>query len=138
MANSSKDEAKVVPVVLGEVLEDLERYIEEFGPNHDKVAETWNSLGLIRLHMQRDGHAAVQCHKEALKIYRLDESAASRMKIAVTLSDLGSCYERTQNQVLALAVYQEALALVESSSDEPHNACVVLFIGRAIARLQRR
>uniref|UniRef100_A0A7S1D2E4 Kinesin light chain n=1 Tax=Cyclophora tenuis TaxID=216820 RepID=A0A7S1D2E4_CYCTE len=97
-------------VVLRQVLDDLRRYRRDLGENHEKVAETWNSLGLIRLHMQRDPEAALGCHQEALKIFR---KKTANLAMAITLNDLGYCYERLNQREQALEIYKEAVDLLK-------------------------
>ena len=97
-------------VVLRQVLDDLHRYRRDLGETHEKVAETWNSLGLIRLHMQRDPEAALGCHQEALKIFRKKKAS---MAMAITLNDLGYCYERLNQNEPALEIYKEAVELLK-------------------------
>eukprot|EP00540_Astrosyne_radiata_P021483 CAMPEP_0116839464 /NCGR_PEP_ID=MMETSP0418-20121206/9786_1 /TAXON_ID=1158023 /ORGANISM="Astrosyne radiata, Strain 13vi08-1A" /LENGTH=143 /DNA_ID=CAMNT_0004469587 /DNA_START=96 /DNA_END=527 /DNA_ORIENTATION=+ len=99
-------------VVLRQVLDDLHRYQRDLGEWHEKVAETWNSLGLIRLHMQRDAEAALGCHQEALKIFRKQDAPLS---MAITLNDLGYCYERLGKREDALNIYKEAVDLLRKS-----------------------
>jgi tetratricopeptide (TPR) repeat protein len=129
-----RDSAVNNPAVLLPVLEDLCRFRDELGPNHVKVAETWNSLGLIRLHMQHNESAAIKCHEEAIKIYRMNEVSA--LQLAVTLGDLGACYERVCEPEHALGIYQEALHLLAVSKVSPSHR-VTLSIVRSIARLKR-
>jgi tetratricopeptide (TPR) repeat protein len=77
--------------VLSEIKSFQNRDFEHCEESAD-LAELGNALGLIRLHMQRDAGEARNCHEEALRIYRTicDED---RVSVAVTLDDLGSCYE---------------------------------------------
>jgi hypothetical protein len=133
-SDSSKDVRP--PVVLHQVLADLVRFTEELGPNHVKVAETWNSLGLIRLHMQQNVNAAVKCHKEALVIYRFNADALT-LDIAVTLADLGRCYERLNDCTQALQKYQEAVDLMQNDPSIRQNHSVVESVRRSMARLRR-
>jgi tetratricopeptide (TPR) repeat protein len=122
------------PAVLLPVIEDLCRFRDELGPNHVKVAETWNSLGLIRLHMQHNESAAIKCHEEAIKIYRMNDLSA--LQLAVTLSDLGGCYERACRPERALGIYQEALHVLVVSKVSPSHRMTQSII-RSIARLKR-
>jgi hypothetical protein len=122
------------PAVLLPVLEDLCRFRDELGPNHVKVAETWNSLGLIRLYMQLNESAAIKCHEEAIKIYKMNEGSA--LQLAVTLADLGACYERVCEPEHALRIYQEALQLLVVSKVSPSHR-VTQSVVRSLARLQR-
>lgn len=122
------------PVVLKTVLEDLRRYTDELGSDHIKVADAWNALGLIRLHMQGDTLSAVECHEEALRIYR--SGPTEGMQVAVTLNDLGACYERAQDVERALEVYQEALSLMKEAEVSRKNR-ILASTERAVARLLR-
>ena len=124
------------PLVLKQVLADLLRLTEELGPTHLKVAEVWNSLGLIRLHMQRNVQAAVKCHQEALAIFRCNQES-STVDIAVTLNDLGRCYERLDYQQEALQTYEEAVAMICKDTSIQKTHTVVESLNRAVARLRR-
>lgn len=148
-----------LPVGLEQVLRDLKVLSSEFGHNHLKVAETWNTLGLIRLHMQKDACSSIRCHEEALRIYRLrlsvmpansdpceddddydvEHSVRSmqqcRIDVAVTLADLGRCHERLDDFDRALRLYKEALVYAASAATGKH---AFVSAERAIARLTRR
>lgn len=98
-----------------------------------KIAETWNSLGLMRLHMQKDIQAAKDCHQEALKII---EGTKFRMELSVTLHDLGYCYERLNQQEEALKNYKLALRVLEEehiSKEHPR----MIAVQRAVDRISR-
>jgi len=142
-------------VVLEEVLRDLSQQISELGPNHLSVAETWNTLGLIRLHMQRDVLAALKCHQTALQIYQSHNnknnnsssassssssssisSSVTPLQLAVTLNDLGKCLERNDQREEALEKYLEAQRYMRQAN-RSHKDIVATSIDRAIARLQR-
>jgi tetratricopeptide (TPR) repeat protein len=97
------------PIVLPAALDELGRLIAVHGPRHESVAEAWTSIGLIRLHMQRDALAALKCHQRALEVYK--SIHASQTKLAIALSDLGMCYERLGNRTKALDAYRGALEL---------------------------
>jgi tetratricopeptide (TPR) repeat protein len=99
----------VEPIVLPAALDELGRLIAEHGPRHETVAEAWTAVGLIRLHMQRDALAALKCHHHALEVYK--SIHASQTKLAITLNDLGMCYERMGNRKRALDAYRGALEL---------------------------
>lgn len=131
---SDRDSGVNNPAVLLPVIADLFRFTDELGPNHIKVAETWNSLGLIRLHMQHNVSAAIKCHEEAIKIYKMNEVSA--LQLAVTLGDLGGCYERIGEPEHALVIYQEAFQLLKVSAVSPSRR-VIQSITRSIARLKR-
>ena len=130
---------------LDSVLADLERFqmssssrslddrSDEAVDETKKLAETWNSLGLIRLHMQKDAPSAKDCHVEALQIF---ERNRQRMDMAITLIDLGYCYERLNQQEDALRQYQHALTVLEEervSKDHPR----MMAVQRAISRITR-
>jgi tetratricopeptide (TPR) repeat protein len=131
---SDRDSEVDNPAVLLPVIEDLCRLTDELGPNHVKVAETWNSLGLIRLHMQRNESAAIKCHEEAIKIYKMNEVSA--LQLAVALGDLGACYERTGEPEQALGIYQEASQLLGVSEISSSHR-MAQSIMRSIARIKR-
>ena len=133
--SDSSDDAER-PLLLKQVLADLIRLTDELGPGHIKVAETWNSLGLIRLHVQRNVQAAIKCHKEALSIYTGSKDG-STVDIAVTLNDLGRCYERLNDQAKALESYERAEELVLNDSSIRKTHSVVESVKRSVARLRR-
>lgn len=132
----SSDNEYFKPKVLGPVLSDLERLREELGPDDVKVAETWASLGLIRMHMQRITPAAIKCHEEALRIYR--KNGSPPMQVSITLNDLAACYERVGDMERALSTYQEALDTIQTASEVSPTHRIVQSITRSLARLQRR
>ena len=118
-------------VVLRQVLADMKRFRLE-GSAY-KVAETWNSLGLIRLHMQRDAQAAKECHEEALRIFR---DLGEKRCMAITLHDLGYCFERMEERELALQQYQEAIShLKEEKLAKTHPRMIATQ--RAVNRVLR-
>ena len=133
--SDSSDDGQQRPLVLKSVLSDLIRLTEELGPTHVKVAEIWNSLGLIRLHMQHNVHAAVKCHQEALSIYQ--RNASTTLDIAVTLNDLGRCYERLDEPVRALETYEKAAEMIRKDASVRKTHSVVESLNRAVARLRR-
>lgn len=119
--------------VLRQVLSDLFSCQEEYGSDHSKVAEAWNALGLIRIHMQHDAAAAKECHEQALRIYRVNIQTSD---IAVTLNDLGYCFEQLSQPEMAMKNYQEALLLLKEL-DLPDNNPRFLSVNRAVSRLSR-
>jgi tetratricopeptide (TPR) repeat protein len=123
------------PLVLKQVLADLIRFTKELGSTHQKVAETWNTLGLIRLHMQRNIKAAMKCHEEALSIYKA--TGGSTIDVAVTLNDLGRCYERLNDIEKALEIYERAECLIREDKTARQNHGVMDSLDRAVARLRR-
>ena len=124
------------PWALQQVQSDIARLTQELGPLHPKIAETWNSLGLIRLHVQNMIPAAIKCHEEALFIYRNNPNE-NCLAIAATLNDLGRCYERIEDTARALEVYQEAECLIERKESTGTFRCLLLSVRHAIARIQR-
>ena len=105
-------------VVLRQVLADMKRHRQS--GDSQKMAETWNALGLIRLHMQRDASSARECHEEALRILQQDDCNNKRL-IAITLHDLGYCCERMEERTDALSLYKEAISLLQQDDcDKSH------------------
>jgi tetratricopeptide (TPR) repeat protein len=95
-------------VVLRQVMADMKRH-RLAGASH-KVAETYNSLGLIRLHMECNPEAAKECHEQALRIFR---QLGEGKLVAITLHDLGYCLERMGERELALQQYREAIECLQ-------------------------
>mmetsp|Transcript_24585 Transcript_24585/g.67859 ORF Transcript_24585/g.67859 Transcript_24585/m.67859 type:complete len:169 (-) Transcript_24585:1535-2041(-) len=120
--------------VLKQVLHDLRDAQLRFGSSHQKCADAWNALGLIRVHMQCDAEAARRCHEYALKIFRQQQLAK---ETATTLNDLGYCFERLNLPEIALNNYQECLRILESENF-PENHPQLLSTRRAVSRMQRR
>jgi tetratricopeptide (TPR) repeat protein len=121
--------------VLRQVLSDLRDCQCEYGCQHGKVADAWNALGLIRLHMQRDAEAARQCHEHALRIYKENLQLT---EAAITLNDLGYCYEQLNQQESALKLYREAWKiLVNEKQLSDFHPCVI-SIQRAVSRIGRQ
>ncbi len=119
--------------VLHRVIVDLRTALHEFGNNHNSVAEAWNALGLVRVHMQRDAEAARICHEEALRIYIKNQED---IETAVTLNDLGYCHEQLGEQEKALKLYEEALSLLAKVNvDESHPR--MISTRRAVHRIRR-
>jgi tetratricopeptide (TPR) repeat protein len=114
-SSSSSSEEDEENTLLVEVLHDLEQQRHDLGDSHVQVAETWNSLGLIRLHMQHNIRDAIECHERALRIYRKQQEEA-KQAMAVTLHDLGYCYERLGQRDRALQQYQEAMTILKNQN----------------------
>ena len=110
-----------------------ERIVECVNDNNRKLAETWNSLGLVRLHVQKNVQAAVQCHETALKLL---DGTPFQMEMAITRNDLGYCYERSDQPEDALQQYQLALRVLEEQHVSQHHARR-LSIQRGIDRILR-
>jgi tetratricopeptide (TPR) repeat protein len=119
--------------VLHRVVTDLRTAQHEFGSNHNSVAEAWNALGLVRIHMQRDVEAAQVCHEEALRIY---SENLQQTDTALTLNDLGYCHEQQGNPSVALDHYEKALRILSNMElDESHPR--VISTHRAVSRIRR-
>ena len=118
-------------VVLRQVLADMQRHRLE-GPSI-KMAEAWNSLGLIRLHMQGDAESARECHSEALRIVK---ELGDKRLLAITLHDLGYCFERMEERELALQQYKEAISTLQGENlDKTHPRMIATQ--RAMNRILR-
>jgi tetratricopeptide (TPR) repeat protein len=120
--------------VLNQVMRDLTIARRNFGDNDSHVADAWNALGLVRIHMQRDVPGARSCHEQALRIYQ-DQRLPK--ETAITLVDLGYCSERSERRDDALQKYQQALDILQLekiSDDHPQ----VMSTKRAISRMLRR
>ena len=120
--------------VLKQILHDLRDAQLRFGKHHQKCADAWNALGLIRVHMQQDAEAAKKCHEYALTIFRERQLAK---ETATTLNDLGYCYERLNLPEAALQNYQDSLRILESEK-LPESHPQVLSTRRAVSRILRR
>jgi tetratricopeptide (TPR) repeat protein len=121
-------------LVLGRVLEELKSAQHEFGGDDNAVADAWNALGLVRVHMQRDTKGAIACHEEALRIFIKN---GQRLEEAFTLNDLAYCYEQLGEPSTAIHFYEDALRIfVEEKLSEHHPK--VLSTYRALCRMGRR
>jgi tetratricopeptide (TPR) repeat protein len=119
--------------VLRRVMSDLRTAQHEYGNYHNSVAEAWNALGLVRVHMQRDAKGAKMCHEEALRIY---VSNKEHVETAITLNDLGYCHEQLGEHNQALQRYEEALTILSSLKlDESHPR--MISTRRAVYRVRR-
>lgn len=118
-------------VLLKKVVTDLRRFIADYGKSHEKVAEAWNSMGLIRLHLQQNTIEAKRCFEEAIRILENGDKAA----FAITLSDLGWCHERLKDHEKALLLYRKAKIILEDQEcSESHPTSV--SINRSLERLR--
>jgi tetratricopeptide (TPR) repeat protein len=109
------------------VLRDLKRWQTE--DNLEETAKAWGALGLIRLHTQHNPREAIRCHKEALRLCQ------DPIENAVTLNDLGLCFERLNQQDKALQTYKETSRLLDTHLSESHPT--KLAVERSLARLHR-
>lgn len=119
--------------VLRRVLSDLRVTQKEYGHNHGKVAEAWNALGLVRIHMQRNAQQALQCHERALNIFK-DNNMVT--EIAITMNDVAHCYEQLQQPQLAYDTYAEALLLMKQQGLSEYHP-IRMATSRALSRLTR-
>lgn len=136
--SKKKKEATSPPKIpfLQKILRDLEHAQRDYGNCHPKTAETWNALGLSRVHMQGDATGARICHEHALAIYR--DLGDMPQETATTLSDVGFCYERLELHEEALRKYEEALELFVADKSLGENHPQVLSTRRAISRMATR
>ena len=121
-------------LVLQRVVHDLKSAKIKFGDNHNSVADAWNALGLVRVHMQRDVKEALVCHQEAYQIFIQN---GQKEGIAFTLNDLAYCYELLGNHNKALSLHHEALSIFEETKMSEFHPKVV-STRAAISRIQRR
>jgi tetratricopeptide (TPR) repeat protein len=129
-----KEEEDTSNPVLCRVLADLRASQLEYGYNHSKVADAWNALGLIRVHMQRDAKAAKKCHEHALRIYK---DNLQLTETAIALSDLGYCCEQLPGQQeRASKLYLEALQILRELNLSDSHPCMI-STRRAVSRLRR-
>merc|ERR1719223_2320757 len=127
------DEESSSNPVLKQVLHDLRRAQMQFGTHHQKSADAWNALGLIRVHMQRDAEGAKQCHEYALTIFKEQRMPE---QTATTLNDLGYCCERLDLPEAALKNYKESLQILETENF-PESHPQVLSTRRAVSCIMR-
>jgi tetratricopeptide (TPR) repeat protein len=149
------DDEETSNPVLKQVLNDLKQAEQTYGSNHYIVVDSWNALGLIRIHMQRDVIGARKCHQHALNIIflhtqnnptkssPLSSSSSSSSstpssnslsrQTATTLTDLAYCDERLKRYDIALANYQKALEILTKELSENHPQ--VISTRRAVTRL---
>ena len=127
------------PIMLNSVLQELERCQKQ--GDVVQTAESWNALGLVRLHTQRNFEGAIECHETALRLLESFQSsstssASSSLELAVTLNDLGYCHERLSHPQQALECYGRAFEILQHSGmKESHPR--FLSVQRALARLNR-
>lgn len=120
--------------VLNQILHDLNLARKTCGDDDPNVADAWNALGLVRIHMQRDALGAKSCHERALRIF---QDQKLQLETAITLLDLGYCFERLERREEAMQKYQQALDILQAekvSEDHPQ----VMSTKRAMSRILRR
>lgn len=121
-------------VVVAKVLADLHRFRLSLGDSHVKTGEAWNSLGLIRMHMQQTPTEAKTCFEEALRIFQKNDD---RTSIAITLNDMGNCLERLHQHDAAYDAYNKAQEILQNEKfSESHPRLIATQ--RSMARLCRR
>jgi tetratricopeptide (TPR) repeat protein len=120
-------------MLLQSVLRDLETTKDQI-----KLAETYNSLGLIRLHMQKDPLGALECHTQAkellIRISNKEDDDVEEL-LAITYSDVGYCHERLSETDQAVIQYKLAQAKLSQvlSPDHPR----MISVQRAMDRVLR-
>lgn len=147
------------PTLIG-VLEDLQKahddHIRTGGESHTKLAEAWNSLGLVRLHTQKDASAALTCHEHALiilqqqhqhqlrqfadrtsNIFQQNQIQRNQTNQALTLQDIGQCLERLNDTSTALERYHDALRMFQVELGYSEDSHKVSSTQRAIDRICR-
>ncbi|MGK3736337.1 MAG: tetratricopeptide (TPR) repeat protein [Bacillariaceae sp.] len=129
-----RDEEESNNLVLKQILNDVRDAQTRYGRDHEKVADSYNALGLIRVHMQRDPEAARRCHEYALTIFREKQL---EKQVATTLNDIAYCYERLNLPCVALQHYEDSLRIFESEMISENNPQMI-STRRAILRMQRR
>lgn len=115
------------------VLNDLRSALRKKGNCHCDVGHAWNALGLVRIHMQKDVAKALESHQQALKIY---QDNSNHTETAVTLNDIGFCYEKMGQTGNALSCYQEALRLFKQAKFSKGHTRIIAT-ERGISRIQR-
>jgi tetratricopeptide (TPR) repeat protein len=108
----------------------LQEAHEEGSP--EKTAEAWNALGLVRLHTRQNPEGALECHEMSLRFCQDDP-----MSKAITLNDIGLCYERTMQCQKAIQIYQQALELLNDHMITESNHHCKQSLERTLARLLR-
>jgi tetratricopeptide (TPR) repeat protein len=132
--NSTTDVSnnKAPTMLLQSVLRDLETTKDQV-----KLAETYNSLGLMRLHMQKDPLGAMECHTQAkeLLLRHCNNEEDGVELLAITYSDLGYCHERLSETDQALIQYKLARTKLSQvlSPDHPR----MIAVQRAMDRVLR-
>lgn len=139
------------PLLLN-ALEELNRSLIE--GDVQKMAQSWNSLGLVRLHTQLDPHEAIRCHKNALQLLQtspsMDVTTTSHpsttivtgtnshaLELAATFHDLGLCYERLNDMNEAMKSYLHARDILSSKNLLIDSHPQTLALNRAIERIQK-
>ena len=98
-----------------------------------KLAESWNALGLIRIHMQQKTDEARKCHLRALEIYNKHKKN-NAVATATTLKDLGFCYEKLTQHGQAIKMYRDAVDILKGEKVPSDNLLLNATL-RSIARL---
>ena len=143
-ALASKRQCEETPVIeeactgnpyLNRVLADIKCFQENECCNKEALAEAWNALGLIRLHMQRNANEARKCHEQALRIYQSHQELS--VPTAITLNDLAFCYEQLSQIDRALETYNKALRMFKDLNMTESNIRVEATL-RSISRVCRK
>ncbi len=147
--------------LLAQALEELDRNLVK-GDRH-RMAQSWNSLGLVRLHTQLDILEAIRCHKNALQLLQSSSSspsssssssssfslsphhhhshddaraASDSLELATTFHDLGLCYERLNDTNQAMQSYLQARDILSSENLLMESHPQIIALNRAIDRIQ--
>lgn len=138
--------------LLLKALNELDQSLKE--GNQQRMAEAWNSLGLVRLHTELNPREAIRCHENALQLLRSSSSSLSSssseveqmvgtdscfpLELATTFHDLGFCYERLKDTTHALELYQAAKRILTKEHGILDSYPRLRALERSIERLQRR
>lgn len=144
--------------LLSKALHELDQSL--IAGDRQRMAQAWNSLGLVRLHTQLKPHEAIRCHRNALQLLlssssspttsttEEDSSSSSGacqgacssqhlLELATTYKDLGLCYERLNDTNEAMAMYLEAQKILSTEKLLVETHPQILALKRAIDRIQR-
>ena len=114
------------------------RQAEESGTTRQEI-EAWNSLGLIRLHTQRNPQEALKYHMHALNLCSALEQDGDDtiMETSNTYGDIGLCYERLGEDKEALRCYEKAYSLLIETNNVSECHPRLIGLKRVLARLGR-
>ena len=94
--------------------------IDQFGEEHQSVADIYNNIGLL-LRKQEDFAQAIGYYNRALKCYEaIFENPESESEYGGTLTNLGRAYLGVQEIEKSLNCYSKALRILEDSLGESH------------------
>jgi tetratricopeptide (TPR) repeat protein len=141
------------PLLIG-ALQELDESLMD--GDHRRTTKAWNSLGLVRLHTQRNPREALRCHENALHLLESSlsslEECSSRLveneesdetpssllvELATTYHDLGLCYERLNDTKQAMESYHKAKDELSKEMELMDTYPQTRTLNRSIERLQR-